>query len=221
MNRSERRPAVPSAAARATTAKRRTIAVYASLGVMAIVIIVAIVLATNKSNVPLAASHADGAAALKVGDRAPDFSVSTTSGPFQLASAAGKPVLLEVFASWCPHCQREVPVLDKLASDYASKAHVVAVAGSPYGIDQSVPESQADVVGFVDKFHATYPIAFDPNLDVAKKYLQGGFPTVVLIGPKGDVQAIREGEIPAKDLHAAIDASLAGTAPDPKMGLKS
>ena len=37
--------------------------------------------------------------------------VSSNAGPFDLASVS-TPVLLEVFATWCPHCQREVPVVN-------------------------------------------------------------------------------------------------------------
>ncbi|GAC1441017.1 MAG: hypothetical protein NVS1B2_01120 [Vulcanimicrobiaceae bacterium] len=219
MNRTDRREIIQSAAARTVLARRRKIAVFSSIAIAALIVLIAIVLATNRAAVPVGASHADGRAALKVGDRAPEFVVSTTAGPFDLAKA-GKPVLLEVFASWCPHCQREVPVLNKLATAYAGKARVVSVAGSPYGLDQSVPESQADVVAFIDKYHATYPIAFDPNLDVAKKYLQGGFPTVVLIGADGVIKSIRDGEIPATDLRAALDASIAGKKPDPRLGAR-
>lgn len=221
MNRTERREIIQSAGARRALAQRRKILVYVSVAIMALIVIVAVVLATNKSAVPVGASHADGRAALTVGQKAPEFAVSTTAGPFDLATAAGKPVLLEVFASWCPHCQREVPALDRIAATYKAKARVVAVAGSPFGIDQSAPESQADVVAFVEKYHATYPVAFDPNLDVAKKYLQGGFPTVVLIGADGTVQAIRDGEIPAGDLTKALDLSIAGKKPDPKLGAKT
>jgi hypothetical protein len=73
----------------------------------------------------------------------------------------------------------------------------------------------------MEKFNVTYPVAFDSTLDVANKYLQGGFPTVVIIGKNGLVQSIRSGEIPEADLDAALNASLAGRKPDPALGLKS
>jgi peroxiredoxin len=185
---------------------------------LAVVIVVAIALA---SRVPKAASDAPVNAALKVGQKAPDFTLSTTAGPFDLASAtaAGKPTLLEVFATWCPHCQRETAVLNALYAKYKGKANLVAVSGSPYSMDESQPESQADVVDFMTKFNVGYPIAFDPNLDVAHKYLQGGFPTVVLIGANGKIQSIRSGEIPQTDLANAINATLSGKTPDPGMGI--
>jgi thiol-disulfide isomerase/thioredoxin len=219
MSRVERRPSIPSRADIEAQAKRRRIAVIASLSVMAIVIIVAVALA---SRVPKAASDAPVNSVLTVGQKAPEFSVSTTAGAFDLASATGKPTFLEVFATWCPHCQRETAVLNELFAKYGARVNVVAVAGSPYSMDdQSAPETQADVVAFGQRFGVTYPIAFDPTLDVAKKYLQGAFPTLVLIGTDGRVQAVAEGEVPLANMASTLDASLAGKTPDPKMGMKT
>jgi thiol-disulfide isomerase/thioredoxin len=201
----------------APLAQRRNTIAIASLVILAIVIIVAISLANR---VPPAATIAPNATeAIKVGQTAPDFSVSTTSGPFELTKNGGKPTLLEVFATWCPHCQREVSVLDPLYAKYHGKVNFVAVNGAATGMDQS-PETQADVIAFATKFNVSYPIGFDPNLDVAHKYLQAGFPTVVLIGADDKVVSIRDGEIPPEDLENALNAELAGKAPDPKMGFK-
>ena len=195
-------------------AKRRRIVAFASLGVLAVVIIIAVALASNAPKPPDL-----GNPALSVGQKAPEFAVSTTAGPFDLANAGGKPTLLEVFATWCPHCQRETSVLNALYAKYKSRVNIVAVSGSPNSMtDQSVPESQADVVAFATKFDVTYPIAFDPDLAVAKHYLGGGFPTVVLIGTNGLVQSIRDGEIPQSDIEKALGLSMAGKKPDPTMG---
>ena len=217
MSRVVRRPSIPSRAEIEAQNKRRRLAIAASVALLAAVILIAVVLA---SRVPKAASDAPVKAAISVGQPAPEFSVSTTNGPFDLKAAAGKPVLLEVFASWCPHCQREVPILDKIDAAYKSKIHFVAVNGSPYGQDSSSPETQADVVSFMEKYRVTFPVAFDSQLDVAGKYLQGGFPTLVLIGSDGTIQAIRDGEIPAGDITAALDASVAGQETRPQDGLQ-
>lgn len=197
---------------------RRKPILYVTLGVIAVALVVTVaVLSRNPSVVPQSATETHAQSALKVGQKAPDFAVSTTAGPFDLATAR-TPVLLEVFATWCPHCQRETAILNTLYPRYKGAVNIVAVAGSPYAMDESQPESQADVVAFMQKFSIVYPVAFDPSLDVAGKYLQGGFPTVVLIGKDGLVQSIRDGEIPQADIAKALDTSLAGGKPDPKMG---
>ncbi len=215
MNRAERRSPLPSTGRQRALAQRRRTILFVSLGIFAVLVIAALVYGNQVSKT---ASDAPISAKLAVGDKAPHFVVSTTGGAFDLAQAGGKPTLLEVFATWCPHCQRETAVLNSVFAKYGSRANVVAVSGSPYDITSSGNETQADVIAFAQKFGVKYPIAFDPDLSVAKAYLQGGFPTVVLISNAGVVQAIRDGEIPQAMIDKALDTSLAGGKPDPKMG---
>lgn len=187
-----------------TGADRRKLIVYATIAVVVIAVIVAVALA---SRVPKAASDVAMNSKLKVGDTAPTFAVSTNAGPFDLAGVS-TPVLLEVFATWCPHCQRETTVLNKLAGKYAGKVAIVAVSGSPYGLDGSTPESQADVMSFGARFDVRYPIAFDGDLKVAQQYLQGGFPTLVLIDKNKKIAWLKDGEIPETDLVKAVNSVL-------------
>src|SRR5215471_14376112 len=60
------------------------------------------------------------------GQRAPEFSLPTLKGPpVSLASLKGKVVMIDFWAQWCEPCKKELPQLDKLAKDYASKGVVV------------------------------------------------------------------------------------------------
>jgi len=113
-----------------------------------------------------------------------------------------------VFATWCPHCQREVPVVDALAKKYSGKVAFVGVTGSPYGLDESSPENQADVNTWVEKLGVGYPVAFDPDLKVANAYLQGGYPTIVVIGKDKKIHYINSGEQPPATLSKALDSVL-------------
>jgi thiol-disulfide isomerase/thioredoxin len=191
----------------APLAQRRNTIAIASLVILAIVIIVAISLANR---VPPAATIAPNATeAIKVGQTAPDFSVSTTSGPFELTKNGGKPTLLEVFATWCPHCQREVAVLNSLERKYGAQIAFVGVCGSPYSNpDTGAPSSQSDVLAFAQAFSVGYPIAFDPDFLVAQKYLKTGFPTIAIIDRSKTVTYIDSGEITESHLDAAIAAVL-------------
>lgn len=185
-------------------ARRNRLIAYLTV---ALVIAILIAVVAFYSRVPKAVSLAPTQASIKAGDVAPDFSVATTDGPFTLkqALASGKPVFLEVFATWCPHCQHEVTILNALYAHYQSSMYFVAVSGNPYGMDGSTPESQADVIHFQQEFDVKYPIAFDPTLDVAEKYLQGGYPTLVVINRAGKIAYLTSGETPQNTLVAAID----------------
>jgi thiol-disulfide isomerase/thioredoxin len=184
---------------------RRKLIMYVTLAVVVIAIVVFVGLSSRvqkaATDVPISDSK------LKVGDTAPAFAIGTNNGNFNLAQVS-TPVLLEVFATWCPHCQRETSVLNDVATKYAGKVAMVAVSGSPYGIDGSSPETQNDVTGFSEHFALKYPVAFDPDLKVAQLYLKSGFPTLVVIDKNKKITWMKSGEVAETDLAKAIDAVL-------------
>ena len=155
----------------------------------------------NASTAPVNATAA-------MGQKAPEFTLPTTAGAFDLA-AVTKPVFLEIFATWCPHCQRETVVLNQLYAAYGSRVAFLAIPGSDTGMDGASPESQLDVLNFQIRFNVKYPIAqYDPNLTVAKLYLKGGYPTVAVIDRNKTITYINDGEIPYKELATALNAAL-------------
>lgn len=177
------------------------LALWLTVGIVTVGVIAAIAYANRV--VPRAAMASMPYSSLSAGDPAPDFSATTTQGPFAL-STAHKPVFLEVFATWCPHCQRETVVLDRLYEKYKDQLDFVAVTGSPYGGNRTSPESEADVLGFVSYFNVRYPVAFDPFLNVAESYLEGGYPTIVMIGTDKRVKFIASGELSESVLESHI-----------------
>jgi thiol-disulfide isomerase/thioredoxin len=197
-----------NATSRRSPADRRKPILYVTLGLIAVALVVTVaVLSRNPTVVPQSATETHAQSTLKVGDTAPPFAVSTTAGPFDLATAK-TPVLLEVFATWCPHCQRETKIMNALYAKYGRQITIVAVSGSNVGADNNTPASQADVVAFAQKFNVAYPIAFDPDLKVAGAYLQTGFPTIVVIRADKRVSYIGDGELPEATLATAIKAAL-------------
>ena len=179
----------------------RTVVLWLTIGIVTAGALVAIAV-TNRM-VPQAALDPTPYSSIAQGDPAPDFSTATTQGPFVL-SGAGRPVFLEVFATWCPHCQRETKVLNRLYEKYKGRVAFVAVTGSPYGIDRTSAESEADVLAFAKYFDVRYPVAFDSSLGVAKSYLKGGYPTIVLIGADKRIEFVASGEIPESTLESQI-----------------
>ncbi len=181
--------------------------VYVTMAVVVIAAIVAIGLA-NRGAVSNASQTVNpDATKLTVGSAAPTFQITSNAGPFDLASV-DTPVFLEVFATWCPHCQHEVPVVDALAKAYAGKVAFIGISGSPYGVDGSSPENQADIDAWIQKLGVTYPIAFDQNLTIANQYLQGGYPTIVMIDSHKVVRYVNSGELSPVELQTALNGVL-------------
>jgi thiol-disulfide isomerase/thioredoxin len=192
-----------AAASQSSSNGRRKIVIYGALTLVVVAAIAVIGYFNSLNSVPKAASTAPTASKLKAGDTAPTFAVQTNAGPFDLAQIS-TPVFLEVFATWCPHCQRETVTVNRLAAKYAGKVAFVAVSGSPYGLDGTHPESQIDVNQFGAQFNVRYPIAYDPDQKVASLYLKEGFPTFVVIGADKKIRYIDSGEKSETDLVKAI-----------------
>ncbi len=94
-----------------------------------------------------------------------------------LSSLQGKPVLLNLWASWCAPCVEELPTLDALAARLEGTAHVIALSqdlGS-----QNVPDSFLTQRGWtnIQSWH-------DPD-NIVGIAVGGNLPTTVLYGADG------------------------------------
>jgi cytochrome c biogenesis protein CcmG/thiol:disulfide interchange protein DsbE len=194
--------------------KHRSLAL-ATIGIVILIVAAAIAwYVTHPSRQLKNASQSPIVGKAQVGQPAPEFEASTTDGLFDLAKA-DKPVFLEVFATWCPHCQRETAVVDKLYAAYGSRVAFVAVSGSDTAMDGTSESSPLDVLNFAQQFNVRYPIAYDPLIrdpsnpkSVANLYLQGGFPTFAIIGKDKKVAYLDSGEVAYKDLASALNKVL-------------
>lgn len=91
------------------------------------------------------------------------------------------PVLLEFFASWCPHCQHSVAGVKSLQQAFGDKLSIVAInAGDRPG----EPSTSSK---FKNVFEITYPILDGVDDSVYQHYCLAGFPTFYLIEPSGKI----------------------------------
>ncbi len=183
---------------------QRTIAIASLVALACVVIGGVLYVQINNSRQLQNASVAPVNAGATQGAKAPTFSTPTTQGPFDLATT-DKPVFLEVFATWCPHCQRETSVINNLYGKYKKSVAFVAIPGSDTAMDHTSPESLLDVLNFQTKFSVAYPIAiYDPSLTIAKQYLKGGYPTIAIIDKSKTISYLNSGEIDFTELDREL-----------------
>ncbi len=112
-------------------------------------------------------------------------------GSVQVGS--GSPVrLVDFFATWCPDCQEEMPILAHLQQwdlHHPSYPHVVAV-----DLRQS-ESSTAHVKNYASHLHLPFPIALDNKAQIADSYGVSGIPTQALVSPSGKILWYHEGLI--------------------------
>lgn len=177
-----------------------------------VVIAIAVYAWTQSHKLPSAAVESNALPSVphpvKVGAHAPAFSLQLPLGAISNDTFAGKPYMLEIFATWCPHCQRMTAVLRALRAKIPeSRFGMVSVTGSPYanGSTQGnpIPESQADVDAFDKYFNVTWPSVFDGDLKTAASWGLDGFPTIFIVDSKGSIVFAKSGEMPLSTLLAA------------------
>jgi peroxiredoxin len=124
--------------------------------------------------------------------------------PVRLADLRGRGVWLNFWASWCPPCQSETPILRDLAEQYADEGLVVV------GI--SVQEtSEADVRAYAERYQLGYTIAADVSGHIFRLYRPPGLPTQIFIGPDGAIRSVVLAPLTA----AAAEAQIRAIIPEP------
>lgn len=129
-----------------------------------------------------------------VGQPAPDFVFHEvcTGAPRELSELRGQVVLVNVWATWCPPCRKELPDLDKLQKDYAGRGLVVL----------TVSTEERDLL---QKFAAEHPLrtlnAYSPGLGW---YDAPGRPITFVIDREGTLREYMTGEHPYEDFAAAV-----------------
>jgi hypothetical protein len=98
--------------------------------------------------------------------------------------------------------------LNQLYDAYKEKVAFVSVSGNSIAMNGRDASSQEDVMQFVERFKVRYPVAYDPDLTVANKYMQNGYPTIVVIGKNGKIMAVSSGEATRDALQKSLDTAL-------------
>ena len=157
--------------------------------------LVAIALVASGSGVPA------GAAADPV---APTFSLPALGQSGQevsLSDYAGRPLIVNFFASWCEPCQKETPLL---ATFYRTEHGKVAIVG----LDEN------DVLGsatsFTHKEGVSYPVGFDPAAIAASAYGVAALPQTFFLDARHRIVDRVFGAVTLADINRGIALATRG-----------
>ena len=151
--------------------------------------------------------YADGAADKAVGMTAPILTGAGFTGN-KIVTTPGAPTLLVFLAHWCPHCQREVPLLVQWNRDglVPSGVDVIGVATSSDPASPNFPPSEWLAR---EQFPALWPVMADSaEKTAANAFGVSGFPFFVLLDADGKVAFRGSGEIEMKVLTEIITKTL-------------
>jgi thiol-disulfide isomerase/thioredoxin len=148
---------------------------------------------------------------------APDFSLALVANAKSLGAPAaapvdkptlslselrGKAVVLDFWATWCPPCRAEAPILDKVSRRWRDQDVVVV------GVDTDKPE-EGDPREFVQQKGLTYPMVRDETGAVSwSLYHVDSLPTLVFVSRTGKVIASRTGPTSEDEIDRLIRKAL-------------
>jgi cytochrome c biogenesis protein CcmG/thiol:disulfide interchange protein DsbE len=114
--------------------------------------------------------------AKKQNDRLPDVTLQPLSDgkPLDLSALRG-PTVVNLWASWCGPCERELPVYQAFAKKYAGTVDVL-------GVDWQETR-QAKALALVRRTGVSYPLVTDPDGKLRAQAL----PKLILVDPQGRV----------------------------------
>jgi cytochrome oxidase Cu insertion factor (SCO1/SenC/PrrC family) len=130
-----------------------------------------------------------------VSGRAPAFTLTGTDGhQVTLASLAGKPAVINFWASYCPPCRAEMPLLQKLVGQQTGARLVLVDEG----------DSSQSAHDFLSSLGIKQPALLDSNLGVGHAYGAIALPTTVFVRADGTIAARHIGQLDEGVLAAQL-----------------
>ncbi len=149
---------------------------------------------------------------LRPGSTAPEFTVDLADGstyqltdlggaPITLQGLRGKVVWINFWASWCPPCQQETPILRALSERYRDRGlEIVGISVQETSVD--------DLAAYARRYELPYTIAFDGSGHVFRTYKVYALPTQFFVDRNGIIVTVVNGPVDEPGAVALIESLL-------------
>ncbi len=126
-----------------------------------------------------------------------DFTLEDVNGEtVRLSDYKGKHVLINTWATWCPPCKAEMPLLNQYYQAHAAEGFVILAINAG--------DTQAEAAAFASQNDLRFHVLLDPGTQLLNQMAIHSFPTSILIGRDGVVKAIHIGLFTQESIEAEI-----------------
>lgn len=131
----------------------------------------------------------------------PDMALENINGgDTSLMAFAGKPLVVNLWASWCPPCRREMPMMAEMAAARDDVTFLFVNQG----------ETRPAIEGYLSNEKLTLSnVLLDARMDVPRHYSTPGLPVTLFIGADRKLRSVHVGEISREALTGALNRLLA------------
>lgn len=142
-----------------------------------------------------------------IGTQAPEVELQSLTGEVvKLSDYQGqKVIMLDFWATWCPPCVRELPILTEVAAEFENRDVLFLAANQG--------EDAETIKEFLEKSQLNFKVLLDTDHEAGGSYRVRGIPQLVLIDKQGKIQAVHIGYSPTigETLRRELNAILEGT----------
>ena len=141
------------------------------------------------------------------------------SRPLALADLRGRAVLLDFFTPGCINCIHMLPVEKELERRFGTRLVVVGIDSPKF----DASKTEQGLESFIQRYDLRHPIVLDPGMSLWNDYAVQAWPTLILLGPDGNMSQQFIGEQSLEQLAGPIEAALANAPPAsglPKLPLR-
>jgi cytochrome c biogenesis protein CcmG/thiol:disulfide interchange protein DsbE len=129
---------------------------------------------------------------------APDFILTTFKGTtISLEDLRGKPVVINFWASWCPPCRIEAPLIERTWRTYKNRGLIF--------LGVNIQDRKQDALNYIREFAITYPNGPDPTGEISIDYGVSGLPVTFFVSGDGEVVRRWVGAIEKSVLISSIE----------------
>ncbi len=118
-------------------------------------------------------------------------------GSLMAADYAGKPVVVNFWASWCGPCRQEAPIFERLWREYGERGVMF--------IGVNIQDTTGEAQAYISEFDITYPNGADEDGSISVDYGVIGIPVTFFISPDGIVERRWAGVVRETQLREWID----------------
>lgn len=138
----------------------------------------------------------------RVGNLAPDFTVEDYEGQaVRLSDFRGKPVFVNFWASWCPFCLDEMPLMAKIQEEFGGQYVTLAVNRAESLSTARQYSDQVEVTGRM-------LLVLDEDDSVYRQFGQFAMPVSIFIDKHGVIKAVKQGPLQEEELRSRINEIL-------------